>query len=317
MSFSSHVKEELSAVIPQARHCQIAEIASIIQFCGKVHVVSKGGNDQFVIKIQTENKLVARKCFTLLRKAFNIYPSVAVRQSSRQSRNFNYVLTVFGQDDVKRILQTYKWYDDVILQKEVRLKTHSLLLKNSCCKRAYLRGAYLTAGSMSDPEKSYHLEYVCQHPEHAEFLVDMLKSFSLEAKIVQRKKYHVVYLKEGEGIVDLLNVMEAHVALMELENTRILKEVRNSVNRRVNCEAANITKTVNAATRQVEDILYIKEHYGLENLPDNLCEIAMVRLENPEVSLKELGELLDPKVGKSGVNHRLRKLTEIADRLKV
>ena len=205
----------------------------------------------------------------------------------------------------------------MILQREVSLKTHSLLLKNSCCKRAYLRGAYLAVGSMSDPAKSYHLEYVCQKQEHADFLVDILRSFSLEAKIVQRKKYYVVYLKEGEGIVDLLNVMEAHVALMELENTRILKEVRNSVNRRVNCEAANITKTVHAATRQIEDILYIKEHYGLENLPDNLYEIATVRLENPEVSLKELGELLDPKVGKSGVNHRLRKLMEIADRLKV
>lgn len=175
----------------------------------------------------------------------------------------------------------------------------------------------MAIGSMSDPEKSYHLEFVCQHEEHAQQLVGILADFSLEGKIVLRKKYFVVYLKEGEGIVNLLNVMEAHVALMELENTRILKEMRNSINRKVNCEAANISKTVNAATKQVEDILCIKEHYGLENLPDNLCEIAKVRLDNPDATLKELGELLNPKVGKSGVNHRLRRLTEIAEKIKV
>lgn len=317
MSFSSKVKEELSAVIPSARHCQIAELASILQFCGKICPPGQDENTPVLIKIHTENELVARKCFTLLRKAFNIYPSVAVRQSSRQSRSLSYILTVDRAEEVRSILQTCKWYEDFCQSGEVSLRTHSLLLKSNCCKRSFLRGAYLAIGSMSDPEKSYHLEYVCFRQEDALFLVDILKSFSLEGKIVLRKRYYVVYLKEGEGIVDLLNVMEAHVALMELENTRILKEVRNSVNRRVNCEAANITKTVNAATRQIEDILYIKEHYGLENLPDNLCEIAMVRLDNPEVSLKELGELLSPKVGKSGVNHRLRKLTEIADRLKV
>ena len=170
---------------------------------------------------------------------------------------------------------------------------------------------------MSAPEKGYHLEFVCTKESQAKQLVSILQDFSLDGKIVLRKKYYVVYLKESEGIVDLLNIMEAHKALMELENLRILKEVRNSVNRRVNCEAANITKTVNAAAKQVEDILFIKEHYGLKKLPDNLQEIARVRLENPDVALKELGQLLDPPVGKSGVNHRLRKLTEIARRLKV
>ena len=174
----------------------------------------------------------------------------------------------------------------------------------------------MAAGSMSAPEKGYHLEYVCTGNEQAEQLVDILKDFSLDGKIVLRKKYYVVYIKEGEGIVDLLNIMEAHKALMDLENLRILKEVRNSVNRRVNCEAANITKTVNAASRQVEDILFIKERYGLKKLPENLQEMAQIRLENPDAALKELGELLDPPVGKSGVNHRLRKLAEIAKRLK-
>ena len=153
--------------------------------------------------------------------------------------------------------------------------------------------------------------------KQARQLTNTLNEFMLDAKIVLRKKYYVVYIKEGSHIVDLLNIMEAHVALMELENLRILKEMRNSINRRVNCEAANITKTVNAASKQSEDIIYIRDHYGFGNLPSNLWEIAEVRLENQEASLKELGEMLDPPVGKSGVNHRLRKLSELADRLRM
>ena len=152
--------------------------------------------------------------------------------------------------------------------------------------------------------------------DKARQLQSVIQGFDIEAKIVLRKKYYVVYLKEGSGIVDLLNVCEAPVALMKLENMRIVKEMRNSVNRRVNCETANITKTVNAATRQIEDIEYIRDHYGLENLPETLRQMAEVRLENPDAPLKELGEYLDPPVGKSGVNHRLRKLSELADRIR-
>ena len=138
----------------------------------------------------------------------------------------------------------------------------------------------------------------------------------MEAKIVKRKKYYVVYLKEGAGIVDLLNVMGAHLSLMNLENLRIEKEMRNSINRQVNCEAANITKTVNAANKQIEDILLLQKQYGLSNLPENLREMANVRLAYPESSLQELGGYLNPPVGKSGVNHRLRKLSELADKIR-
>ena len=191
-----------------------------------------------------------------------------------------------------------------------------LLIKNSCCQRAFLRGAFLCIGSMSDPQKSYHLEFVCTDEDKARQLQSVIQGFDIEAKIVLRKKYYVVYLKEGSGIVDLLNVCEAPIALMKLENLRIVKEMRNSVNRRVNCETANITKTVTAATRQIEDIIYIRDHYGLENLPEALSQMAEVRLENPDAPLKELGGYLDPPVGKSGVNHRLRKLSELAERIR-
>ena len=184
--------------------------------------------------------------------------------------------------------------------------------KEHICKRAFLRAAYLCVGSMSDPEKSYHLEFDCQTEEQALFLQQMINEFEIEAKIVERKKYHVVYLKDGSAICDLLNIMGAHVSLMNFENFRILKEMRNSVNRKVNCETANIAKTVSAASKQIQDIMLIQEEVGFAQLPQGLREIAELRLEYPEATLQELGDLLNPPVGKSGVNHRLRKLSEIA-----
>ena len=169
---------------------------------------------------------------------------------------------------------------------------------------------------MSDPEKFYRLESVSATEEKATQLQHMIATFQVDAKIIIRKKYYVVYIKEGSQIVDMLNIMGAPVALMELENIRILKEMRNSVNRQVNCETANINKTVSAAVKQIEDITYIRDTAGLESLPENLQEIARVRLALPEATLKELGEALDPPVGKSGVNHRLRKLGELADKMR-
>ncbi|MGN0348951.1 MAG: DNA-binding protein WhiA [Roseburia sp.] len=191
-----------------------------------------------------------------------------------------------------------------------------MLLLQPCCKRAYIRGAFLEGGSISDPNKSYHFEIVCRSLAQAKQLQEAINSFGLDAKIVARKKYEVVYLKEGAQIVDILNVMEAHVALMNLENVRILKEMRNSVNRQVNCETANISKTVSAAVKQLEDIAYIRENAGLDSLPEHLKEMALLRLEHPEAPLGELGTYLNPPVGKSGVNHRLRKISELADRLR-
>jgi DNA-binding protein WhiA len=179
-----------------------------------------------------------------------------------------------------------------------------------------LRGAFLAAGSVTDPEKAYHLEIAVLSPSFAEKLQELMSFFSLDAKIVVRKKYQVVYLKEGSQIVDFLNVVEAHVALMEFENIRIVKEVRNTVNRQVNCETANIGKTVAAAAKQLEDIRYIEKNMGLRKLAVGLREIAELRLEYPDSSLQELGQMLDPPIGKSGVNHRLRKLGNIADDLR-
>jgi DNA-binding protein WhiA len=186
----------------------------------------------------------------------------------------------------------------------------------SCCRRSFIRGAFLAAGSLSNPNKAYHFEIVVSQEKNGELLCEVMRSFDIDAKMIARKYHYVVYVKEGAQIVDLLNVMEAHVALMEFENVRILKEMRNTINRKVNCEAANINKTVKAASRQVEDILYIRDTVGLATLAEGLEEIALLRIEYPEASLKELGEMLSPPVGKSGVNHRLKKLCEIAEGLR-
>jgi DNA-binding protein WhiA len=190
------------------------------------------------------------------------------------------------------------------------------IVRRNCCKRAYLRGAFLAAGSVSNPEKSYHIEIVCAMQKKAKQIRLLMQRFGLDAKEIQRKNSYVVYLKECAQIVDLLNVMEAPIALMEMENVRILKEMRNSVNRKVNCETANINKTVSAAMKQVEDIEYIQNTVGLEELPEGLQEMAEIRLAYPNASLKELGDLLSEPIGKSGVNHRLRKISEIAEELR-
>lgn len=287
MSFSSEVKEELAKHISPGRHCQIAELAAMMNFCGQIGCDKDG---KYTIGFQTENEAVARKGFTLLKKTYNIDTDVAMSEE-----------------------QMYDFFQKMGNPEE---PVSSLLIKNSCCQRAFLRGAFLSIGSISDPQKSYHLEFVCTDEDKARQLQRVIQGFDIDAKIIIRKKYYVVYLKEGESIVDILNICEAHVSLMKLENMRILKEMRNSINRKVNCETANITKTVNASTRQVEDIEYIRDHYGFSKLSDNLREMAETRLEHPDAPLKELGGYLDPPVGKSGVNHRLRKLSELADRLR-
>ena len=291
MSFSGNVKEELSHHLGSARHCRIAETAAIISICGGVMIDSRG---RYSLKIHTENLSVARKCFTLLTKTFNIRTDIAIRRNMSKG-SCNYYIFAKGEE---------------------LLAVKNTIVQAVCCKRAYIRGAFIASGSMSDPSKSYHFEIVCNTQDQAEHLKNMINSFDMEAKIVSRKKTYVVYLKEGSQIVDILNVMEAHVALMELENVRIMKEMRNSVNRKVNCETANINKTVSAAVRQIEDIKYIQDTVGFEKLPEGLKDVALTRLAYRDATLKELGELLETPLGKSGVNHRLRKLSEIAEKLR-
>lgn len=296
MSFSGDIKEELVKLVATGRHCQLAELSALYKFCNK-EIVENSGQ----IVITTENEFAARKCFTLLRKTFNMYKDYSWESIC----------------DNKSALYTLPLGDENFVQEIEAALNSRIITQRACCKRAYVRGAFIAIGSVSDPKKSYHFEYVCTSKEDAEYISDMLLAFDVEAKVIIRKKYHVLYVKDGAQIVDILNVMGAHKAMMDFENIRILKDVRNSVNRKMNCEMANINKTVFASGKQAEDIRLLmnnEEYY--KTIPQNLRDIAELRIAYPEATLAELGELCDPPLGKSGVNHRLRRLSELAEIVK-
>ena len=298
MSFSSEVKQELLKQYSKARHCQLAELAAIVAMEG--HIDENGS-------IYTDNSAVVEKYTMLIKKLFQLDVTRALTKEVTEK-----ILTALKLTENLAIAN--------LLESEYSLQgvaVNGLLLQNTCCKRAFLRGVFLASGSISDPRKSYHFEIVCHTKAQAEQIKEILEFFEGEPKIVRRNQRYVLYLKEGSQIVDSLNVMEAYVSLMNLENIRIEKEMRNSINRQVNCETANINKTVTAAVRQIQDIELIRDTGGLERLPENLYEMAVCRLENPDTPLKDLGQLLDPPVGKSGVNHRLRKLSQLADQLRL
>ncbi|MGN0297566.1 MAG: DNA-binding protein WhiA [Lachnospiraceae bacterium] len=308
MSFSSDVKEELAQYEVAARHCNLAEIAAIVSMCGKV--INAGNKSQ--VFVQTENVAVAKKYFALLKKTFNIEADISVRRNACLKKNRVYSITVRRGLEAQRLLMAIKWES----AEEKQLLVEPLVIQSSCCKQAFIRGAFLASGSISDPQKFYHLEFVCQTNEKAEQLRDIINSFDMETKIVPRKHSFVVYLKEGDQIVVLMTHMGAYSSIMKMENIRIEKNIKNSVNRRINCEVANSQKTVEASVEQIENIQLIQSTVGLETLAWDLQLIAELRLQNPDYSLQQIGENMTPPLGKSGVNHRLKKIKKIADMIK-
>ncbi|MCI1931180.1 MAG: DNA-binding protein WhiA [Clostridia bacterium] len=309
MSFSSNVKRELLHQFGEESSSNLAELTAIINLCGQI----EKNDDGFCIKIHTENVLVARKFFTLMKKNFNIDCSISVTRNSQLKKNRVYFLSIESnksKDAAEKIRNMcfsnsggkYKYINEDIF-------------KSVCSMRAYLRGAFLAAGSLSEPEKTYHLEIVGTNYDYCVQLKAMLAKFGINAGYILRKEHHVIYVKEGEKVADLLNIIGAHVSLMDFENIRILKDMRNNVNRRVNCETANLSKTIAASVKQIEDINFIKERFGLDYLDKSLKEAAMLRIKYPDLSLKELGQKLNPPVGKSGINHRLHRISDIAEQL--
>lgn len=313
MTFSSITKNEISKLVINNKCCQLALLSALIKMTGTVQI---HGVNRIGVRLSTENASIARMLFSLLKSCFEINTRVVVRKNRNLKKNNNYTLYIdpdMGSHEVLKatgILQE----GDKGLRLNYKLPHH--LIKKACCRKAYLRGVFLGGGSISDPEKTYHLELVTNNEDFAEDIKELLNHYELGAKVVVRKGNYVVYIKEGEHIVNFLNIIGAHNALLSLENVRIYKEMRNNVNRIVNCETANLDKTLNAAMRQIENIKYVKDTLGLDKLPAGLAEIAELRLEYKEASLKELGEMMNPPVGKSGVNHRLRKLDQIAENLK-
>lgn len=290
-SFSSIVKSELSSIEAESSCCKLAEVAAAIRTGARAR---KDGTLVFV----TENSAVARRMFKFLKELYAEIIQVNYMSSYKFKRHTNYTLTI--PPDVVSAL--YNNMNDLIIN-----------AGHTCCARAYLRGVFLASGSVSDPHKSYHLELAVRNKEAIDQIIRCFNVFDLNPHIIQRKNNHVIYIKEAEQIVDFLNIVQAHKALLKYEDVRVLKSVRNDINRLVNCETANLDKTVDAAVKQIESIKLIQQTRGLDSLPDHLRQIALLRLENPDASLKELGEMADPPVGKSGVNHRLKKIKEIAE----
>ena len=312
MSFSAKVKGELGRYTEMSREEALAQISAMMKVSVTIAFNGKG----LSFKITTENPTSARLVFTLLKEHFHIHSKLMVKKSNSLKKNNIYMVVIDEEMGVRELLKETGIFKEVDGGITLDYRIDEKMVETDDEKRAYIRGAFLGGGSVTNPEKNYHLEFVTHSEEYAHDLCELINSCGLNSKVIQRKNSFIVYIKEGEQIVDILNIMGAHSCLLELENIRIMKEMRNNVNRLVNCETANLSKTVNAAVRQVESIKLIQSKIGLKRLPQNLREIAELRLEYPDESLKELGEMLTPPVGKSGVNHRLRKIEKIAEELR-
>lgn len=313
MSFSVKTKNELARIISNKKCCQMAEFVALIRMDGVVQI---SAYQKVAISVITENAAVARKIFKLTKELFDIQTEILVYKKSKLKKNNVYAIRISPEPQVTEVLhilglidQNNNWNPDF------RNELSEDIVKKQCCKRAYLRGAFLGGGSVNNPEGTYHLEIITNQKSHADSIAALLHEFDLPAKVSKRKNWYVVYLKESEQIVNCLNIIGAHQALLNFENTRIMKGMRNQVNRLVNCETANLNKTVDAAVRQMESIRTIQKTIGFGKLSYGLREIAEIRLEYPDISLKEIGEMITPKLGKSGVNHRMRKLELIAEKI--
>jgi cell division protein WhiA len=307
-SFAAMTKKELTQFDAEGC-CAKAELAALIRMNGSLSF----SNKQLVLDILTENAAIARRIYTLIKKTFPVHVELLVRKKMRLKKNNVYLVRI-SQEAQKLLANLGIMKEGFQFVREISED----IINEECCKRAYLRGAFLAGGSVNHPEtSSYHLEIFSLYEEHNASLWKLVNSYDLNAKILERKKGFIVYIKEGEKITEFLNIIGAHQALLFFEDVRIMKDMRNSVNRLVNCETANLNKTVGAAMRQVENIRFIKREVGLSILPEKLREIAELRVNHQDVTLKELGEMVSSgKVSKSGVNHRLRKIDEFANKLR-
>ena len=290
LSFAAETKQELTQLEVQYDYSKY-ELAALIRMNGAVGIL----NRQLILNIQTENAAIARRIYILLKKYYQVESELLVRRKMKLKKNNVYIVRL--KHGTEEILEDLNIKSSGLFN----MRVPENIRDDEEKMRAYLRGAFLAGGSINDPKTSrYHLEI-----------------YSIYDRTIERRKGYITYLKEAEKIADFLAVIHASNAMLHFEDIRIIRDMRNTANRLVNCENANINKVVNAATRQIEEIQYIEDTVGLDSLPDKLSEIAKIRLENPEISLKELGETLPSgPISKSGVNHRLRKISEFAQNLK-
>lgn len=309
MSFSGAVKNDLVRIQSSQDCCRLAEFAAFLRISGSLHI---GSRQKLSFSLTTQHAGATRRMFTYIKELFNLNVQVLVQRKNRLHKNRIYNMHIPPQEGIGQLLALLGIENPHALgQADYSRDLAEKLLAKGCCRRAYLRGAFLAGGSINHPAGAYHLEISCHDRAHARLLQELLADFGISAKITQRKQHFVVYLKDSEAIATMLNILGSHRSLLEFENTRIVKEIRNQVNRQMNCENANLNKTVATALQQIEDIKLIDAHMGLDKLPDTLRQAAQVRLSNPNSSLSELAEEIG--LGRSGINHRLRRIKELAE----
>lgn len=307
MSFTAEVKDELSRVQPKRPCCLKAELASLVRIEGTLYLT---GPNRCRLEIATETAPVARTVVKLLHGIYGLKTELTVRRSVLHKTN-NYLITVPTQPALVPALTEMSILGDDGFTPGIDPK----LVKRDCCAIAYLRGAFLGGGFVADPHGDFHFELTAGNEQLAEDLARLMMRFQIDARVAKRRGTFAVYLKGAEPIVTFLALVGAHRALLRTEDVRIIKSMRNDVNRLVNAEIANQQKTAEAAVMQIEAIEALAESIGLDRLPPALQELARLRLENPELSLRELGELADPPLSKSAVYHRVRRIEERAAEL--
>ncbi|MEK1315035.1 DNA-binding protein WhiA [Limosilactobacillus fermentum] len=307
MSYASEVKKELTGITVHEKNAR-AELMALIRMNGSIGLA----NHAMILNVQTESPAIARRIYSLIKQLYKVESDILVRKKMKLKKNNTYVVRL--RHHVQEILRDLAILDGFQIKERVPLD----LLTDDLMIRSYLRGAFLAGGSVNNPETSrYHLEIYSLYEEHNEMIAEMINRYDLNARTTNRRSGYIVYLKEAEKIANFLQLIGATTSMLEFENIRIVRDMRNSVNRLVNCENANMDKVANAANRQVENIMLIEATVGLSSLPEKLRAIAETRLAHQEVSLKELGTLVPGgPISKSGVNHRLRKLNAYADELR-
>lgn len=306
MSYASDVKKELTQLEVHREHAK-AELTALIRMNGSVSIYDQ----KLILNIQSENAAIARRMYSLLKDHYDVEGELIVRRKMKLKKNNIYIVRL--KRGVQDLLKDLDIFDGLFF----KTKISEAIMTSDQKERSYLRGAFLAGGSVNSPETSrYHLEIYSNYEDHNQDIATMMNHFNLNARTIDRRNGYITYLKEAEKIADFLALIGAHNAMMKFEDVRIIRDMRNSVNRLVNCENANMNKTIDAATRQIQNIEFIEETVGLDKLPEKLREIALLRLENPDISLKELGELVPSGViSKSGINHRIRKINEFAEKL--
>ena len=306
MSYASEVKKELTTLEVHFGNAK-AELMALIRMNGSLGL----SNHRFILNVQTENPATARRIYSLLKQFYDVESELLVRRKMKLKKNNLYTVRLNKGSDY--VLKDLDILDGFQLKETVPLD----FLDDDAKVRSYLRGAFLATGSVNNPEtSSYHLEIYSLYEDHNQTIYEMMNRYGLNARTAKRRSGYITYLKEAEKIADFLSLIGATSSMLKFEDIRIMRDMRNSVNRIVNCENANFNKVADAANRQIESIKYLDKKIGLNNLPVKLQEIAIARMAHPEVSLKELGELVPGgPISKSGVNHRLRKIMEQAEKM--